>query len=256
MTALAHVEFHGHRRPGRCASRDRARLLAQRHRRAALGRRRPNLPPGRAGRRPAVPLRRGGRGPQRLLQSEQHPPPRRLSLRLRHGRALPARSAAGPACCAGRWAADRRDWRAWDGRGFTVRFADPYREDVADPAAPRLRAGRGNRQHHVERRRAPPARYLAVTAAARARPDAAERSGIYWTISPDLVSLEPSRRCSGQAPLLWRRDCAAPAAYAYPSLLDGDSPSRELRDGRRRASGSTSSRCRSDPAAASGPSAT
>ena len=26
------------------------------------------------------------------------------------------------------------DWRAWDGRGFTVRFVDPYREDVVDPA--------------------------------------------------------------------------------------------------------------------------
>jgi hypothetical protein len=28
-----------------------------------------------------------------------------------------------------------------------------------------------------------------------------------------------------EAPLLWRRDCKAPAAYAYPSLLDAASPS-------------------------------
>ena len=27
------------------------------------------------------------------------------------------------------------DWRAWDGAGFAVRFADPYREDVARPGA-------------------------------------------------------------------------------------------------------------------------
>ena len=31
-----------------------------------------------------------------------------------------------------------------------------------------------------------------------------------------------------QAPLLWRRDCGAPAAYAYPSLLDAASPSRNF----------------------------
>ena len=29
---------------------------------------------------------------------------------------------------------DPASWRAWDGSGFTVRFADPYREAVDDEA--------------------------------------------------------------------------------------------------------------------------
>ena len=63
--------------------------------------------------------------------------------------------------------------------------------------------------------------YLAATAATRARPDAAERSGIYWAVSRDPVHWSPPALLWA-APLLWRRDCAA-AAYTYPGPLDGDS---------------------------------
>ena len=116
------------------------------------------------------------------------------------------------------------DWRAWDGRGLHRPLRRPL---------PRGR-GRSRRATSARRSResAAPCRasstragtYLAVTAATRARPDAAERSGIYWTISRDLVHWSPPALLWA-APLLWRRDCAAPAAYAYPALLDGDSAS-------------------------------
>ena len=52
-------------------------------------------------------------------------------------------------------------------------------------------------------------------------------SGVWWMTSPDLLSWsEPA--LLWQVPLLWRRDCAAPAAYAYPSLLDPASPARNF----------------------------
>ena len=110
------------------------------------------------------------------------------------------------------------------------------------------------RQHGLERRRGTAlGRYLAVTptttAAGRRR---AERHLL--DDSEDLVA-GANPRCSGEAPLLWRRDCAAPAAYAYPSLID---PTARRRNFERStgASGSISSRCRSAPAAGSGRSAT
>jgi hypothetical protein len=55
------------------------------------------------------------------------------------------------------------------------------------------------------------------------------RSGIYWTVSEDLLAWSPPALL-WEAPLLWRRDCAAPAAFAYPSLIDGDAASMSFED--------------------------
>ena len=236
VIALAHVEYHGHLRPRPLPDRWLRPVLAQRHRRAALRRRRPQL---RArGRRcvAALPYRYSGEAGrrERLLQSEQHPAPRRLSLRLRHGRAY--RRAAPRALPAA--PADRRRTGGLARLGRR-RLHRPLRRPLprgrGRPGAPRLRAGRGicsTVSSVVES--AATGRYLAVTAATRTGPDGVARSGIYWTISPDLLALEPSRRCSG------RRRCSGGATAPrrrptpIPSLLDADSPSRELRDGRRR----------------------
>ena len=56
------------------------------------------------------------------------------------------------------------DWRAWDGAGFTVRFADPYREDCG-PARHVCTPVEGNRAHSRASSKALPGGYLAVTAA-------------------------------------------------------------------------------------------
>lgn len=123
-------------------------------------------------------------------------------------------------------------WRAWDGGGFAVRFTDPYREAAADPGrhvcAPV--AGLTSTISSVVLH-APSGRYLGVTAATRAGPDGVRRSGIWWTVSDDLLVWSPPALLY-EAPLLWRRDCDAPAAYAYPSLLDdsGTSPNFETAD--------------------------
>jgi hypothetical protein len=66
--------------------------------------------------------------------------------------------------------------------------------------------------------------YLAVTAATRPDRDGTMRSGIWWTTSPDLLHWSPPRLL-WEVPLLWRRDCSAPAVFAYPALLDDDSGS-------------------------------
>lgn len=66
-------------------------------------------------------------------------------------------------------------------------------------------------------------RWLAVTPATRKDAAGLLRSGIWWSSSPDLVTWD-APRLLWEAPILWRRDCAADAAYAYPSLLDPDSP--------------------------------
>ena len=72
-----------------------------------------------------------------------------------------------------------------------------------------------------------PSGATAVTPAARRASDGREVTGIWWMTSDDLLAwTEPALLWS--APLLWRRDCAAPAAYAYPSLLDAESPSRNF----------------------------
>ena len=117
------------------------------------------------------------------------------------------------------------DWRAWDGAGFNVRFIDPYREDMADPAR-HVCAPVGNLQSTISSvvESTATGRYLAVTSATRTGPEGVARSGIYWMSSADLLDwTEPA--LLWQVPLLWRRDCAAPAVYAYPSLLDPDSTS-------------------------------
>ena len=157
----------------------------------------------------ALSLFRRGRRPQRLLQPEQHPAARRASLCLRHGRGASARSAAGRACCAGRSTAARRTGAPGTATGFGVRFADPYREDVADPerhvCAPV--DGLASTVSSVVRH-GPSGRYLAVTATTRTGPDGIARSGVYWTRSTDLVRWsEPA--LLWEAPLLWRRDCDA-----------------------------------------------
>ena len=222
VTALAHVEFHGHRRPGLCASRDRGDCW----RNAIVELRSDDG--GRTFRRvglvAALPYRYAGEGAGRSGYFNPSNIIRRGDYL--HAFVMAERTGAqrrGPCLLRRPLGGGPGDWRGWDGGGFTVRFADPYREDLADPArhvcAPV--EGIGSTLSSVVERAGT---YLAVTAATRARPDAAERSGIYWTISRDLVHWSPPALLWA-APLLWRRGCAAPAAYAYPALLDGDSAS-------------------------------
>lgn len=120
--------------------------------------------------------------------------------------------------------ADPASWRAWDGKGFTVRFVDPYAEDIADPAAhtcaplPGLPFTIGGVVRH-----APSGRFVAVMAGRRAETPGAEPvAGIWSSSSADLIAWTPLRLVWA-APLLTHRDCAQAHAYAYPALIDRDS---------------------------------
>ena len=224
LTALAHVEYHGHARPGRCLAGDYAscwwnsivELSAQ-----------PDFAawPDGAALVAALPVpyaptqtrRQGYFNPSNIVQREgflyafvfaENAPPQT------RGACLIRRPVGG--------APD--DWRAWDGQGFGIAFADPYREAPSDPArhvctpVPGITSTISSLAWQTEAEA-----YLAVTPATLRDGDGVLRSGIWWTTSADLIHWARPRLLL-ELPLLWRRDCGTDAAFAYPSLLDPDSP--------------------------------
>lgn len=224
LVALAHVEYHGHRRPDRCrAGRYAAcwwnsivELEAQ-----------PDFAakPGGASLVAALPVpyspdqtrRQGYFNPSNIITrdeflyaflfAEDAGPQRRGACLIRR----PVGAGAG-------------DWRAWDGKGFGTAFADPYRDAIPDPAEhvceplPGISSTLSSVVWQPEE-----GVYLAVTPATLRDGDGIRRSGIWWLTSPDLIGWTRPRLLL-EVPLLWRRDCGTDAAFAYPSLLDPDSP--------------------------------
>lgn len=124
--------------------------------------------------------------------------------------------------------ADPAAWRAWDGGDFTVRFVDPYREPIAEPArhvcTPIARLD-GVVSSVVRHR--PSGRYIALFATMRTLPDGTRRGGVWAANSADLIAWTEPVLLMEIAPM-WARDCGAPAAWAYPSLLDPASPARNF----------------------------
>lgn len=116
---------------------------------------------------------------------------------------------------------DPGSWRAWDGSGFTVRFADPYQG--ADPAghvcAPVGRGVLGAPVGSLTRHR-PSGLWLAVFSG---------DGGLYTATSADLIRWSPARLAWRAAGLANAR-CGAGPIVAYPSLLDPDSPSPTFAD--------------------------
>ncbi len=227
VIALAHVEYHGHLRPGRCpagdymacwrnailelVSEDGGQSFTRRGLVAAL----PYPYPEGAGKRagyfsPSNIFRRGDYL-YVFVFAEATGAQKRGACLLRRP------VGGGPG-----------DWRAWDGAGFTRAFADPYRQAISDPGAHVCEPVPGIRStisSVVEDGRS--GRFLAVTPATLEDGDGVRQSGIWWTQSANLIDWARPRLLLA-VPLLWRRDCGAEAAYAYPSFLDGDGPSANL----------------------------
>ncbi|WP_187428013.1 hypothetical protein ROLI_001220 [Roseobacter fucihabitans] len=115
-------------------------------------------------------------------------------------------------------------WRFWNGQDFTGRFADPYREPIADPERhvcmplPGLKSVISSVIKQGKR-------FLAVTPMTARHSDGRMVSGIWTMQSTDLLRWEAPKLLIA-APLLWRRDCDLPYAVAYPSLLNPQSTSR------------------------------
>lgn len=224
LTALGHMEYHGYLRPETCPSQrysscwfnavielgstDGGRTFTRRGGGADLVAALPRPYAGEAGRR------MGYFNPSNIVeyQGQLH--------------AFVFAEAAGPqqrGPCLIRRPVDggAGDWRAWDGTDFATRFVDPHAEPGARPddhacqPVPGLRSTVSSVVRHASS-----GLFLAVTPMTSA--DGA--TGIFWSSSADLRVWSVPQLLY-EVPLLWRRDCADGAAYAYPSLIDPDSPS-------------------------------
>lgn len=126
--------------------------------------------------------------------------------------------------------ADPGRWRAFDGRSFGIRFADPYAGPAADaaahvctPVAPaQLFATVHALSFHVATRT-----WIALTAGQRPTPGGGTETGIWWMTSPDLLRWS-GPRLLWAAPLLTHLNCAQPGAFYYPALLDPKSADRNF----------------------------
>lgn len=115
---------------------------------------------------------------------------------------------------------DPSSWRAWDGKDFTVRFEDPYR-DTDDPArhvcAPL--GGLGAPVSSVVRHQ-PSGQFVATMAAVRP-----EGMGVFLSTSADLIHWS-APQLALPLTLAGKQQCGDKEAWNYPVLLDPDSPSR------------------------------
>jgi hypothetical protein len=125
---------------------------------------------------------------------------------------------------------DPDGWRAWDGEGFTVRFADPYAEDV-DPSehvcAPvDLPAIQGMHESLTYNTRL--GRWLLVGMESD-QAEAGDRPawGVWYSASDDLVDWTPRRLLMrAERPSSFR--CGDDPPILYPSLIDPASPGRSF----------------------------
>lgn len=127
--------------------------------------------------------------------------------------------------------ADPRSWRAWDGHGFAVRFADPYREQVTDEAMHVCKpVGRGQLLTPlggVVRHTASGAWIMTMAGERRRAAGEPGVAGIWVAASWDMLSWsEPT--LVWRASVVPRRDACEPSYLAYPSLLDPSSDTRNF----------------------------
>ncbi len=122
---------------------------------------------------------------------------------------------------------DPTAWRAFDGQGFTVSLGQ-VRATAARPAYERRGCtpvqAPASTITSVARDRAS-GRFIALIAARRSpRPGEPAVTGIWYMTSADLLEWSKPRLLFA-APLMFAYRCGDPEVFAYPSLLDPDSPS-------------------------------
>jgi hypothetical protein len=120
---------------------------------------------------------------------------------------------------------DPRSWRAWDGRRFGLRFADPYREPrAAKPCTPVAKPEIAT-MHESLTFNTYLNRFILVGIAEAPHPSGDSVSGVYFSISDELVHWSPRKLLMRATPRQQFR-CGRPKPIAYPSLLDPESRSR------------------------------
>jgi hypothetical protein len=122
---------------------------------------------------------------------------------------------------------DAESWRGWDGRGFTVRFVDPYRVSAAPACSPVSQQEIGGMSESLTYNTVL-RRFLLVGATGARPPDGGPVVwGFYYSTSPDLVHWT-ARRLLLRTVLPWTFRCGAPDPALYPSLIDPASRSRDF----------------------------
>lgn len=116
---------------------------------------------------------------------------------------------------------DIGSWRAWDGRDFSISFANPY-QGAGDPeqhvCAPVGRGSLGAPVSSVVYHQKS-GQFIATMAAVRP-----EGMGVFIATSPDLISWSKPRLAVPMT-ISGKQRCDEQSAWNYPSLLDPDSPS-------------------------------
>jgi len=120
-------------------------------------------------------------------------------------------------------------WRAWDGSGYNVGFADPYKSRgegghlCAPVSFPEIAGMTHSLTYNTYLDK-----YVLVSPAGARRPG--KRGvvwGFYYSTSDDLIDWKP-RQLIHEAVLTQQYECDGPNPVAYPSLLDPDSPARNF----------------------------
>ena len=231
IAALAHAEFHGHRRPALCPSRQYSACWWN----AVLGLvshdggRRFERAPGAGAVVAALPYAfdaSAGRptgyfGPSNILTlngaqyafvfAEEWRDQKRGACLLRTRTPL-----------------DPTSWRAWDGAEFAVALTragasdGPPAKHVCTPVP-----GLGSTMAAIVRH-APTGAIVGLFAAKRRNAETGtDATGIWYATSRDLLRWSEPRLLL-EAPLMFAYSCGAKAVYAYPSLLDPASASRNF----------------------------
>jgi hypothetical protein len=122
---------------------------------------------------------------------------------------------------------DPGSWRAWDGRDFTIAFADPYSASVLRPEdhvcapLPQVSSTMSSVARLPDDRG-----FVALIAASRpVETGGRSVSGVYYMTSADLIHWSKPKLLLA-APIMFAFPCDAAAVYGYPSLLDESSASR------------------------------
>jgi hypothetical protein len=239
--ALVHNEYQGHRHRGRCPSGNyekcwyNALTLAV----SRDGGRSFSHAPSPRHRVASVPYRYlPDAGPVGLLQPSNivwRPADRHFyALLLAFGYRAQAR---GSCLMRTKTIADPTSWRAWDGTGFRVRFADPYRERPE----PRAHVCRPIARDQISEMSQSLTfntyfkRFLLVgTAGAYDRSKGRDVWGIYYSLSDDLLHWS-ERKLIFEAELPWTHRCGDRDPIIYPALIDPNSPHRNFGTTDRRA---------------------
>ena len=126
--------------------------------------------------------------------------------------------------------ADPGSWRAWDGSGFDVRFADPYAEAGVDPTdhvcAPVSPQEIGAMVESLTYNE-----YLGKWVLVGSSQDVVAGRGVvvgfYWSVSDDLVSWS-HRKLIAQIEMPWSHEGGDPNPVGYPSVIDPSSGARNF----------------------------